>query len=214
MENYIEEKYRKKAKKFANILCNIPFIKMIAINGSLASGKITKNSDIDFFIITQNNRLWLVRLLITLILDLGFIRAKKNKHSGKICLNHLLTNEKYLLNRQDDYNAYQYSHLIVLYSTDDTYQEFIKKNQWMKKYYKIKEIIESSKSQNQLLKKILEKILFNWFGNFIENISRTWQIWRIKHNSFFQQEDSSLMISNQEFYYYTEVSRKYQLWGK
>ncbi|EKD57015.1 MAG: hypothetical protein ACD_58C00025G0002 [uncultured bacterium] len=206
--------YHKKAVRVALVLSCIPFTRMIAINGSLASGKITKNSDIDFFIITQQNRLWLTRLLITLILDLGLLRAKKNSHRGKICLNHLLTNEKYLLNRQDDYNAYQYSHLIVLYSTNNTYQEFIKKNQWMNKYYKNCGIIESIKSQNQLVKRLFEKILFNWFGDFIENVCRAWQVWRIKHNSFFHQKDSVLMISDQEFYYYTKVSRKYHLWGK
>lgn len=214
MANILEEKYLKRAKITAHILKFIPFVRMIAINGSLANGKITKNSDIDFFIITEKNRLWLVRLLVTIVLDLGFLRAKKNKHRGKICLNHFLTNENYLLSRQDHYNAYLYSNLIILYTTAHTYPEFIKKNVWINKYYNPIKKSKISSVKNKPVINYLEKILSGKFGNYIEQKSRAWQIKKINHNSFFQQKDSALKISNQEFYYYTQVSRKYQLWGK
>lgn len=214
MENILEGKYLKRAEITAQILKFVPFVRMIAINGSLANGKITKNSDIDFFIITEKNRLWFIRLLVTIVLDLCFLRAKKNKHRGKICLNHFLTNENYLLSRQDYYNAYQYSNLIVLYSAADTYQEFIKNNSWMNKFCQPINKTEIPLVKNQLVRIFFEKVLSRKIGNYFERKSRIWQIKKINHNPFFQQKDSALKISRQEFYYYTQVNRKYQLWEK
>ena len=78
-EKYSQQKF-KIAKKTANILQIIPFIKAISITGALAMNNSQEDDDIDFLIITSKNRLWLTRLFIIIFLEiLGKRRRPKQK---------------------------------------------------------------------------------------------------------------------------------------
>ena len=55
--------YTKKLPFYANIIKSFPFVKGIAISGSLSKGVMHKDGDIDYFIITSKNRLWICRTL-------------------------------------------------------------------------------------------------------------------------------------------------------
>lgn len=209
----IEQKYFKRAKFVAGLIKNIPFIRLIAVNGSLAAKKAKPDSDIDFFIMTQNGRLWLARLLVFIIIDLFFLRARQNHHAGKICLNHFLC-ENALMARRDKFNAYQYAHLLILYNKRETYQNFQSVNAWINKYYQFSVDPNIPLSKNGNFKNFLEKILSAQAGNFLEKKCREFQTKRIKCHPYYQQKDAALCADTQEFYYYTEVTKKYQLWQK
>lgn len=208
MKNNLEKKLWSRAKFATHIICQVPFVRMISVNGSLANKKIHKDSDIDFFIITEKKRLWTVRFLVFFLLDLFFLRAKHTKHKGRICLNHFLSNENCILTLQNSYNAYQYSNLKILYQEKDTYRNFISKNLWIKKYVPIKKNIYK-KNYPSLLKKSAELVLKGKIGNWLEKKIFQLQTKRIKNNIFFRQNDSFLKISHKEFYYYTNVRYKY-----
>jgi len=45
----------------------IPGLRMVGIGNSVSMNSASKNSDIDLFIVTDKNRMWLVRILVTLI---------------------------------------------------------------------------------------------------------------------------------------------------
>jgi len=51
----------KKAEKAATIIAAFPFVKGVAVSGSLSKYFADDQSDIDFFIITTSNRLWIAR---------------------------------------------------------------------------------------------------------------------------------------------------------
>ena len=52
------------AKKVSNLLIRFPFVKGIAISGSLSKNFADEDSDIDLFIVTAKNRLWIARTLM------------------------------------------------------------------------------------------------------------------------------------------------------
>jgi predicted nucleotidyltransferase len=204
----IEKKLWSRAKFGAIILSFVPFLKEIAINGSLAHGNVNNNSDVDFFIITEKNRLWIVRFLSVIILDLFFLRAKNNNHQGKICLNHFLSSEDYMLTLKNEYNAYQYSNLRVVYQLNNTHNEFISKNEWMKKYcHDCKTQFVGNKPN--IIKLIVEFFL-EGFANQLEKKLFNFQLKKIQENPFFHLKESLIQISSKEFYYYTDVSSKYR----
>jgi len=64
-----EEKVEK-AKKVANLLKLIPWVKLVGISGALAMENSDEDDDIDLFIITSSGRLWLTRFLVTVLVEL------------------------------------------------------------------------------------------------------------------------------------------------
>ncbi|MBL4703726.1 MAG: nucleotidyltransferase domain-containing protein [Flavobacteriales bacterium] len=56
----------KKATKKANFIGRFPFVKSVCISGSMSKGYMDREADIDFFIITKPQRLWLARTMLIL----------------------------------------------------------------------------------------------------------------------------------------------------
>lgn len=211
MDKILQKRFYKKAH-FANfVLQFVPFVRLISINGSLVFDKAREDSDIDFFIIAQKNRLWIVRFSVNLLLDLFFLRAKLGKKAGRICINHLITDRNYKLTPQNKYNARQYSNLIVLFAKETNIsKDFIINNQWMKKYFPEQNLRYRIKKSNlaNFFSLFGEFILLGKFGDLLEKRIKKFQINRIENKEFFRQRDSLLKITDDEFYYYTEVGKQ------
>jgi hypothetical protein len=141
-------------------------------------------------------------------LDLFFLRAKNNDHRGKICLNHYLSSRDYILTPQNKYNAYQYANLEIIYGIGVAYEEFILKNQWMKRYCQTHKKSQANNKSN-IIKLILEYFLAGHLGDKLEKKLFNFQTKRIQENPFFHLEGSVIKISEKEFYYYTDADKKY-----
>ena len=58
------EEALKIARKQANFIAKFPYVQSVCVSGSLSKNYFDKKSDIDFFIITTPNRLWICRSLL------------------------------------------------------------------------------------------------------------------------------------------------------
>src|SRR3989339_227855 len=104
--------YFRKAKIIAQILKVISWIKLVGVSGGLAMENVSKKDDIDLFLITAKNRLWISRLLALGLLSLIGQRRKVGdlgqKVVGKLCINTLLEDDSwafgFLPNWVDSYN--------------------------------------------------------------------------------------------------------------
>lgn len=134
MENF-QQKYFFRAKVVATILQMAPYVRMIGLVGSLARGEATKDSDIDFFIVTKKNRLWTGRAFVTVLTHLTGFRRYGPKITGRICLNCYQIEDHLLVGPQNRKNALDYSRLIPLYQADNLYNRFCQANHWIKKYH-------------------------------------------------------------------------------
>lgn len=134
-EQWSREKL-KIAKQVASWLKLIPTIKMVAITGALAMNNSDKRDDIDFFVVTSANRLWLSRGMIVTFLCLTGLYRRPNKIKNKICPNMLLDEEhlKIPKKEQDLFSAHEVCQLKLLWNRNETYKRFIKENQWVKKF--------------------------------------------------------------------------------
>lgn len=76
----------KKSIRIAHYLYWIPFVKGIAISGSLSKNYADENSDFDFFIITAANRLWIVRFFYTILFKMATLFRVRHW----FCLNYFI----------------------------------------------------------------------------------------------------------------------------
>ena len=70
------------AIKWGRRLYKFPYVRSVSLSGSLSKNYFDSHSDIDFFIVTKNNRLWVCRTLLILYWKLSSAENKK-----KFCTN-------------------------------------------------------------------------------------------------------------------------------
>ena len=75
--NRLAENKIKVAKRISKIISLFPFVRSVMLSGSISKGYMEKESDIDYFIITEEGRLWIVRGLMAFIRRLFFLNSHK-----------------------------------------------------------------------------------------------------------------------------------------
>lgn len=157
--NYTDEKF-KRALWVSRIFKYIPWIKGIAIGNIIGAHNLKKEGDIDFFIITQKNRIWITRFYCVLIAKLLGLRPKPGKIKDKICLSFFISEDNLNLERlmlnscyseqseesrdpsakpQDDkgkdvYFIHWLAGLIPIYNEKEIFEKFFQANNWIKEY--------------------------------------------------------------------------------
>ena len=132
-QRYSRDKFRK-ALFFSKILKLIPTIKLVAISGALAMENSSKSDDIDFVIITSQQRLWTTRLLCNLILLPYKRNPKSNTQNNKACLNLFISENHLKITNENLYTAHEICQMKPVWDQSDTYNRFIKSNLWVKEY--------------------------------------------------------------------------------
>lgn len=116
------------AYRYAGWIAALPFVRMVALTGSLANHNVTASqTDIDFLIVTQPGFLWLVRAMI-----LGLTRLTA-PIGGRICPNFLLTTDKLALDDRGLYPAQELVRMQPLAGMS-VYEQMRTANAWALNY--------------------------------------------------------------------------------
>ena len=158
---------QKIAEKAAGLLSKIPTLECVFLSGGLAMENVEINDDIDFFIITSENSLWITRFLSLLVLELfGFRRRRgERKVFNKICLNLFLSKKNLLFPKyfQNLYTAHEISQAKLIFQRNNTQELFLSSNRWINTYlpnFPIPKIENKTINYNEsILIKIIEKIV-------------------------------------------------------
>jgi acetolactate synthase small subunit len=130
----VSQSYYVKAQWIVRLFKIIPWIQLVGISGSLAMRNASKTDDIDLFVISRSNRVWLTRVFTALILELVGERrqreASKKESQSKICLNLLVSEDALVQSKQNLYIAHEILQLKVLWERSKTYQKFLEVNEW------------------------------------------------------------------------------------
>ncbi|HLD61249.1 MAG TPA: nucleotidyltransferase domain-containing protein [Patescibacteria group bacterium] len=177
-----------KAKRAAKLLSSIPFLRAIFVSSSVAAGTARPESDIDFFIITEKKRIWLVRLFTNLILRLLGLRVYGEKRKDRICLCFFVDTDHLDLSpwqaaSPDIHFAYWLHQMIPLYDPKDHHAQFIAANGWTKSHLPF---VRSHVTSNhpatiangnigKVWKTAWEKMWDGSYGNLIENEAKKLQ---------------------------------------
>jgi hypothetical protein len=160
-------------------LAFIPFVRGVALAGSQALGQQRAESDIDLLVITEPDWLWLPRTVVTAYFQIRGIRRHGKKIANRVCLNHYLSGPKAMSVGHNWYTALEYSKLRPLVGAA-VIGQFQEVNQrWVRGFFPHALPIRTGVSVQPVLQKLLEKILANTFGRYVERILGQWQGKRI-----------------------------------
>ena len=147
----LTEKIVKHNLSVINKLGKIPWVRMIAITGSVAAYNPADDSDIDVIIISAKNRLWITRLFCTLILKVLNKFPNVDGERGKICTN-LYMDESKMAWEENGRNLY-IAHDIVLMNPiidkKNTYVKFLNMNRWVLDFLSNFPITKLEKNENK-----------------------------------------------------------------
>jgi len=204
MNNLVQTREHK-AEKVAWFLQIVPFICFIGLTGSLSYETAKISSDIDFFIVAKQGRIWTCRFFTVVILKFfGLYRTGDSfkERAGKICPNRYTTDKHLLISPQNRYHAQDYSHMFPLFDNDNIYKKFLQANQWMQGYGYLPptRALHNIQSAGILsgLRKVSEWILLGKLGEQLEKWAKNFQLKSIMKDDRVNKPDTGLYVDDNE----------------
>lgn len=170
------------ALKFGRILGSLPFVRMVALTGSLAVMNVSKNADFDYMIVTVPGRVWTARAFALL-----FNRITR-LFGHTLCPNLIVAETRLDWPLHDLYSARELFQMFPITGID-VYQKLIGVNEWAREFLPnaettISEVFKTS----EVWKKLVEFPLHGKFGNQFEHWEMTRKIARFSKQAGFGEE--------------------------
>jgi len=154
------------AARNARWLYQFPFVRGICISGSLSKRCADEKADIDYFIITQANRLWIARTLMHLYKKISYLRG----HQHRYCMNYYIDEEALEVKEKNIFTATELLTLMPMCG-NGALDQFFEANTWTAQYlpdYRNRHWQGKGYHRTSLLKRTLEALFNNTLGNRLE----------------------------------------------
>lgn len=118
-----------KARFPAKIIGWFPFVRSVAVSGSLSKYVAGPDADIDFFIITATHRLWIARTLLHLFKKFTFLTGSQHR----FCMNYFVDESAGEIGDRNIYTAIETVTLIPVHGWE-TFSRFRDANRWTSRW--------------------------------------------------------------------------------
>jgi len=183
----------KTAGQVGRFLSQFPFIKGLAISGSLSKNYADQKSDIDHFLITTKNRLWIARTLLFFLRKFASLMGEQDKY----CLNYFIDEEELQIKEKNIYTAME---LVTLANPigNETYDHFLLANSWARDFFPNHPFlhIRAKRVKENMFKRIVESCLNNTIGDYLDNLLMkiTTRIWQFQIKSGRRDSKNQLRV--------------------
>jgi hypothetical protein len=162
------------ALKRGRLLGKFPFIRAVMISGSLSKNFMDKNSDVDFFVITDPGRLWIARFVIATFKRIFLLNSRK-----LFCVNYYIDSNNLEIQEKNIFTATELITLIPVCGAE-LYKGLMDSNRWVSEYFPNNiGTAPSSLSETKAPLKSLIEFLFNLAGDPLDSF-----IFKLAHRRY------------------------------
>lgn len=154
------------AKKSVKLIKKLPFIKGIAITGSVAGENCEENDDLDFLVITAKNRVYWGRFFCYFLAMIKQKKRNRKQQNNAWCFNLFLAEDKLEipLSKRNLYGASQLKLLKELWEKDNCLRRLKQENLWLNDWFNQQAEIKNVDSSGFFSKKE------SWLNNFSKKV--------------------------------------------
>lgn len=175
----LSETYFPKAISYGKLIANFPFVRGVYVSGSLSKDWADESTDVDYFIVTTPNRLWICRMILILFKKTILLNSRKY-----FCLNYFIDTNSLEIEEKNIFTATEIVFMKpIVYG--ELFNDFIQSNGWVNRFYKkhhLGSTIPTIQRQNNIIKRLVEVLLRGRLGEEIDcwSMKRTLQYWKKK----------------------------------
>jgi hypothetical protein len=161
-----------------SLVARTPFVRMVALSGSLAHLNAERSADLDLFVITAPGRVWSVTLSVLVISRLLGWRKR-------MCLNYVISERALAIEPADLFSANQIIHLRPVVG-HDVFEQFVNANPFVKSFYPnfdANAAPAQPKTQDPRPRTLAERALALGPGALLELMARAIYGWHLKRRA-------------------------------
>ncbi|MDP5026840.1 MAG: nucleotidyltransferase domain-containing protein [Flavobacterium sp.] len=181
------------AKKRSKYIAKFPFVMAVGVSGSLSKGYYDDKSDIDFFVITKPNKLWICRTLLMAYKKIFLLNSRKY-----FCINYFISTQHLEIEEKNRFTATELKTLIPM-EGKEIFSTFFANNLWVKNYFSKFEtnLNTISNTKKPFISKSIEFIFNTGLGEITDNLFKkiTIRKWKSKFN-FLSNEDFNIALKS------------------
>jgi hypothetical protein len=153
----------------------MPFVRMVALSGSLAHLNAEDSADLDLFVVTSPHRVWAVTLCVLIIAKcLGWRR--------RLCLNYVISEEALRVEPADLFAANQIIHLRPVMGAD-VFARFVSANAFVADCYPNFVTPSHSAAKPSPLRRAIERVLSVGIAPATEQVARALYGWHLERRA-------------------------------
>jgi hypothetical protein len=167
-----------RAVRISRILLCFPFVRAVCLSGSLSKNCAETGADIDFFLITKANRLWIARTFLHLLKKLAILIGLEHW----LCMNYFVDEEGLSIQEKNIFTATEIVTLLPC-CTNRQMDRFFEENSWVRPLFPNQACSRPAIGISPVFllpRKLLEGIFNNVWGSklddfFMKLTSNRWQ---------------------------------------
>lgn len=174
------------AQKKAKFISKFPFVKAVGVSGSLSKGYYDNGSDIDFFVITEPNKLWLCRTILMLYKKIFLLNSRQF-----FCINYFISMSQMEIEEKNRFTATELKTLIPMQGKK-VFEDFFQNNQWVNDYFNKfnPDLSMVPNFKKPIATKSVEFVFGNPIGDFIDHSFKkiTLRKWKAKFRMMTEED--------------------------
>ena len=149
-------------RRIISFVAGMPFVRMVALSGSLAHLNAEASADLDLFVITAPGRVWGVTLTV-------FVLSRLFGWRRRMCMNYIVSERAMTITPEDLFSANQIVHLQPVVG-HDVFERFVRANGFVRDFYP--NFAVATHNEHSHPARIVERVLSVGVAPIVERIAR------------------------------------------